>query len=225
MSNKITIGEKYNKLIVIEKTDIRKRRSIVYKCKCDCGNITYVTSTNLKYGYIKSCGCYQKEQVSKTNKKHGLSNTKLFYVWQDIKNRCNNPNHHAYKDYGGRGIKICDEWQNDFISFYTWAINNGYKEKLTIDRKNNNGNYEPNNCRWTTMKIQCQNRRFYDKSGTNNPRAKKVSKYTLTGEKIKTYNTIKDACKDNNIKGTGSCISACCKGKQNFAYGYIWKYE
>ena len=171
MSNKITIGEKYNKLTVIEKTDIRKRRSVVYKCKCDCGNITYVTSTNLKYGYIKSCGCYQKEQASKTNKKHGLSNTKLFYVWQDMKGRCNNPNHHAYKDYGGRGIKICDEWQNDFMSFYTWAINNVYKEKLTIDRKNNNGNYEPNYCRWTTMKIQCQNRRFYDKSGTNKPNA------------------------------------------------------
>lgn len=155
---KINIGDKFNKLTVLEKTDQRINRSIIYKCQCNCGNITYVKSTNLVKGYIKSCGCLQKEMASKYNKTHGLSNTKLFMVWQDMKKRCKNPNHHAYKDYGGREIKVCNEWLDDFMNFYNWAMANGYKEGLSIDRINNNGNYEPNNCRWVTMSIQCKNK-------------------------------------------------------------------
>ena len=220
----INIGDKYNKLTVLEKTSERKNRSIIYKCRCDCGNIINVISTSLTKGLCKSCGCLQKEKASLSNKTHGLSKTKLYYVWGDMRKRCNNPKHHAYHYYGGREIKVCEEWDKSFISFYNWAINNGYREGLTIDRINNNGNYEPSNCRWVTMSVQCKNRRFTNKKGSKNPRARKINKLTLNGEYITTYSCIKDACEDNKIKGTGTCISACCRGKQSYAYGYKWEY-
>ena len=93
------------------------------------------------------------------NYKHGLKNTRLFSIWNNIKTRCYNSNSPAYKHYGGRGITICDEWRDDFKAFYDWAVSHGYQDNLTIDRINNDGNYEPNNCRWVTIKIQSINRR------------------------------------------------------------------
>lgn len=220
----INIGDKFNKLTVLEKTNQRINRSIIYKCQCDCGNITYVKSTNLIKGYIKSCGCLQRKMASKCNKTHGLSHTKLFYVWQDMIKRCFKENHHAYKYYGGRGITVCNEWKNDFMSFYNWAINNGYEEGLTIDRIDVNGNYEPNNCRWVTMKVQCKNRRKVDTTFNKNPKARKIVKLDLLDNYICTYDCIKSAMIDNNINLLSSSISACCKGKAKSAYGYKWKY-
>lgn len=90
---------------------------------------------------------------------HGKTNTRLFRIWAHIKDRCFNVNNDAYKNYGARGIIMCSEWKNDFMSFYNWAIANGYNEVLTIDRKNNNGNYEPSNCRWISVKEQHRNTR------------------------------------------------------------------
>ena len=220
----INIGDKFNKLTVIEKTNKRLNRCVVYKCKCDCGSIIETTATRLIHNYKKSCGCLQKEMASKSNKTHGLSHTKIFYIYQDMKRRCNIKKHHAYKYYGGRGIKVCDEWKNDFMSFYNWAINNGYKEGLSIDRIDNNGNYEPNNCRWTTMKEQSNNRRKVDISFEKNPKARKVVKLDLLGNYICTYNCIKEAMIDNNIDLLSSAISACCKNKLKSSYGYKWKY-
>lgn len=217
-------GDKFWRLTVVKATDKRLQRSIVYECACDCGNIVYTTRTRLVKGLTKSCGCLQKERASELNKKHGMSNTKLFNIWQDMCKRCFYENHHAYNYYGGRGITVCNEWKNDFLSFYNWSISNGYKEGLSIDRINNNGNYCPENCRWTTMKIQSSNRRIPDLSFSKNPNAKGVAKYTLDNTFIKSYPTIKEACIDNNIKGTGTCISACCRGKQKQAYGFVWKY-
>lgn len=221
---KINKGDKFGKLIVLEKTNKRLNRNIIYKCKCNCGNIIETTASRLTHGFIKSCGCYQKERASKCNKKHGMSNTKLFMVWQDMIKRCTKQNHHAYKDYGGRGIKVCNEWLDDFMNFYNWAITNGYQEKLTIDRINNDGNYEPDNCRWVTMEIQCKNRRKADISFSKNPKAKKIIKLDLLGNYICTYDCIKSAMIDNNINLLSSSISACCKGKAESAYGYKWKY-
>lgn len=220
----LNIGEKYGKLTILEITNKRLNRCIIYKCKCDCENVVETTGTKLTHGYIKSCGCYQKERASECNKKHGMSNTKLFMVWQDMVARCNRETHHAYNCYGGRGIKVCDEWFNDFVNFYNWAISNGYKQGLTIDRINNDGNYEPNNCRWVTMQVQCKNRRYCYKKLGENPIAKKVVKLSLDDKYICTYDCIKSAMIDNNIDLLSSSISACCKHKQKSAYGYKWLY-
>lgn len=91
--------------------------------------------------------------------KHGKKNTRLYRIWLQMKNRCFNIRTNRYKDYGGRGITVCDEWKNDFTKFYDWSILNGYQENLTIDRIDNDGNYEPSNCRWVTVKIQNRNSR------------------------------------------------------------------
>lgn len=158
------IGKKFNRLMVIEECKERdKNRNKVYKCICDCGNITYVKGTNLRSGHTKSCGCYHndisKKRIIKLSTKHGKSNTKLYNIWQGIKQRCCYTKHISYKDYGGRGITVCDTWLHDFDVFYDWAKSSGYKDGLTIDRIDVNGNYEPNNCRWVTRKQQNLNTR------------------------------------------------------------------
>lgn len=220
----LNIGDKYGRLTVMEMTNKRLNRSIVYKCKCACGNVVETTGTRLKSGLIKSCGCYQKEMASKSNKTHGMSKSKLFMVWQDMIARCTRKTHHAYKYYGGRGISVFDDWKNNFESFHNWAINNGYYSGLTIDRINNDGNYEPSNCRWVTMKVQSNNRRKPIMTYGKNPNAKKVVKLTLNGDYICSYDCIKNAMIDNDIDLLSSSISACCKHKQKSAYGYRWLY-
>lgn len=151
-------GKKFGRLKV-DKMIYIKNGHIYWKCKCDCGNDCIVKGYSLKSGNTKSCGCLQKENASKAKYKHRMSKTKLYKRWEDIKKRCYNKNSYNYKNYGGRGIKMCDEWLNDFMNFYSWAMENGYEEKLSIDRINNNGDYEPNNCRWVDIKTQCNNRR------------------------------------------------------------------
>lgn len=151
-------GKKFNKLQVIERVIKENNKQTYWKCICECGNTTIVTSAHLKNGHTKSCGCLQKEVVKNMMTTHNLTHTKLFKVWRGMKDRTLNKNDKHYKNYGNRGIKICNEWLEDFKCFYDWALNNGYKEGLTIDRINVNGNYEPNNCRWITWKEQQNNR-------------------------------------------------------------------
>lgn len=144
------IGEKIGNWTIISndyKNSTTKHKRVI--CRCDCGKIKSVLLETIKNGKSKSCGC--------SNVKHGKGNTRLYKIWKGIKVRCLCKNNSHYKWYGNRGITICDEWKNDFMSFYNWSIDNGYKENLTIDRIDNDGNYEPNNCRWVDMITQSNN--------------------------------------------------------------------
>ena len=139
----------------------KKARYGLYKCGF-CGEEFRTQIVNVKSGYTNSCGCYRKKVSSELNKTHGLIKTRLYYIWSEIKRRTLNPKHKHYVNYGGRGITICEEWKNDFMPFYNWAIPNGYEENksLSIDRIDNDGNYCPENCRWTTQTIQNRNQRI-----------------------------------------------------------------
>jgi hypothetical protein len=146
------INDKFGKLTILE---IKKGRFI--KVRCDCGNIKEVRKHDVKNGRTKSCGCIRKNNPNSL--KHGLSNTKLYIVFKAMKQRCYNPKNKDYKSYGNRGIIIFDSWLNDFNMFYKWALENGYNENLCIDRINNDGNYEPRNCRWVNNKENANNTR------------------------------------------------------------------
>lgn len=128
-------------------------------CICECGNLAETSLSHLRNGGAKSCGCLHKEMMIQTFTKHNKSNTRLYNIWQGMKKRCYNINDEAYKYYGGRGIKVCNEWLNDFQAFYDWAMNNDYKENLTIDRIDVDTDYKPGNCRWATNKDQQRNKR------------------------------------------------------------------
>lgn len=155
-------GKRFGRLTVIERAKNHIQPSgqsrPMWLCKCDCGNDAIICSSHLKIGKTKSCGCYVREIYSKIHKTHGKTNTRLYRIWNGMKQRCCYVKDKRYENYGGRGIAVCDEWKNNFEKFYGWAIENGYSESLTIDRINNDGNYEPNNCRWISNKQQQSNR-------------------------------------------------------------------
>lgn len=151
-------GLKFHKWTVIERSGIINNR-FAYLCKCECGVLRRVPGSKLTHGQSKSCGCWRKEFNVEKMTTHGLKGHRLYRIWQGIKNRCLNPNRKDFKYYGGRGIQICDEWLHDFQSFYDWAMENGYSDELSIDRKEVNQNYSPDNCKWSTSKEQCNNRR------------------------------------------------------------------
>lgn len=162
--------QKFNRLTAIERVENDKLGHTMWKCKCECNNIVVCSASSLKNGKTKSCGCYKNELVGNRNRKHNMAKTKIYMIWGTIMKRCYNPNEIGYKRYGGRGITVCDEWsnkENGSTNFINWAMDNGYIEEIlpngrnkwTLDRINVNGNYEPSNCRFITMKEQNNNRR------------------------------------------------------------------
>lgn len=151
-------------------------RTVMWDCKCECGNNVTVRGKCLTQGITRSCGCLAKDLMLDRSWKHHGYGTRLYNIWNSMRQRCNNPKNRAYHNYGGRGIKICQEW-NDFNLFRKWALDNGYNETAnrgicTLDRKNVNDNYSPNNCRWVDMKEQSNNKRntiFLSLNGESHP--------------------------------------------------------
>ena len=169
MAVKDLTGMRFGRYTVIRRVENDKHANAVWLCRCDCGNEKAVVGSALRKGAVVSCGCYHKEDVSKRFTKHGMAKTRIRNIWNHVKQRCTNPNDRAFPYYGGRGITVCEEWKNDFVSFYNWAMQNGYTDELTLDRIDTNGNYCPSNCRWVTRKEQQNNTRY-------------VHNYTINGK-------------------------------------------
>jgi len=151
-------GQKVGRLTVLSDTGKNSGSHTIWLCRCDCGQLTEVRSDRLRSSHTKSCGCLRKEI------KHGDScggkKSRLYGIWDSMKLRCFNPKQQGYKYYGGKGIKVCDEWKNSYLTFKAWALANGYQDNLTIDRIDSDGNYCPENCRWLTLAENVRNGAF-----------------------------------------------------------------
>lgn len=157
-------GQRYGRLVAIRRIGT-KHHEALWLCRCDCGSYVEVVGGNLENGNTESCGCLRKETASIIGLRtttHGKSKTRLYEVWSTMKQRCANRKQISYSHYGARGIKVCDEWLNDFASFYEWSMKAGYDPEAprgacTLDRIDNDGDYEPSNCRWVDMSVQRSN--------------------------------------------------------------------
>lgn len=183
------VGKKYGRLTVLKYSHKNAHREPHWLCSCECGNTKTVMGANLKNGNTQSCGCYQREQAKKCHSTHGMRYTKLHGVWSGMIERCENPNHKDYANYGGRGIAVCKEWRADFLCFQKWAVDNGYSNgaNLTLDRIYCDGNYCPDNCRFATPNEQARNKRnnkYYFLNGEKMILGDVAKKYGTTYRKL-----------------------------------------
>lgn len=191
-------------------------------CKCDCGNTKIVKSNWITSGRMLSCGCREFELRSKSHSTHAKSKDRLYSVFYNMKGRCYNPNNKAYENYGGRGIKICDEWLNDFMEFYNWAISTGYDHnapsgQYTIERIDVNGDYCPDNCCWVSISEQQKNKRCH-----GGAKSKSVALVDDNGEIIECFNSIKDASYTCHV--SRSNISRVCNGVRDNTNGMHFRF-
>lgn len=159
-------GERYGRLVVLEYHSTNRHGKALWSCRCDCGNEGVFIGENLRSGRTTSCGCYNLERSIKVNTTHGMTGTRLYECWLDMKKRCYNPNNKEYSNYGQRGIRVCGEWENDFEAFMKWSLNTGYDDTLTLDRIDVEGDYTPDNCRWSTWSEQGRNKRLSPNNST-----------------------------------------------------------
>ncbi|AIY72807.1 TPA: hypothetical protein ACLQU7_005228 [Bacillus tropicus] len=159
MATKIVVGETINRLTAIQRQGISSRGAVLWEFQCACGNRCVKEGRLVRSGGVKSCGCLVTERAKKLNYTHGFGKTKLYSVYSAMVGRCNNHKDKSFKNYGGRGIQVTKEWLNDFMAFREWALQNGYKEGLSIDRIDVEKDYSPDNCRWVTRDVQNNNKR------------------------------------------------------------------
>ena len=202
------IGKKFGKLTVLEYLG-----GCNWMCVCDCGNNKIATTSNLKKSATVSCGCMTHERRRNASIRHGFYNHRLYRIWAGAKYRCTNPKSDSFKNYGARGIRMCNEWSNDYVAFHTWAMENGYSSELTLDRIDNDKGYSPDNCKWSTPKEQCRH-------GRN---TRMVARLSMSGEVLAIYGSVAEAAEEVGA-GTGSNIRRACNGEYLTAKGFKWKY-
>jgi hypothetical protein len=164
-------GLTFGELTVIEFSH-RVKNNYFWSCKCECGNIRNLSAATIKYRVVKACCCYG----AKNGTTHGFRKHRLYTIYHSMKLRCYYPSSIQFKDYGGRGIRVCDEWLNDKKCFFNWAYENGYSDNLQLDRIENNGSYCPENCRFVTRKVNCRNK-INNRLITYNGQTKPVSQW------------------------------------------------
>lgn len=203
-------GQKFNHLTVVSYAGQSNGRTM-WNCLCDCGNTVVVDSNSLKSGNTTACGC-RKSEGWRNSLTHGKSHTRLYRIWRSMKQRCYNVKNEYYMNYGGRGITICAEWLNDFQAFYDWSMAHGYQDDLTIDRKNNDKGYSPENCQWVTRTAQMNNTRinkiieYKGRKQTMAEWAKELNyPYRILYSRINTYRWSVEKAFETPIQKRGGC--------------------